>query len=145
MRYLDPLQIVKHGMGVDGLRKRARLNLSVRGPYSTADCTPHESISDVWICATGDGHDAARLLIADQLADGPAVAWVPHRDRMLFTRRSPKELGAAAWVIRNEAIRSASRATHPITAEAFMVQNGVVTHLPFVGLNDQGRLDAGER
>jgi hypothetical protein len=139
--YLDPIEIIKHGLGLEGLRTRARLNLSVLAPYDLSDCTPHPLHPDVWVCATGDGHDAARLSLADQLAGGPVIAWVPHRDRLVFTRRLPNELGTTAWALREEAIRSAHTATHPITAEAFQVDTGVVSHLRFIGQGHTGRLE----
>jgi hypothetical protein len=140
--YLGPLQIVGHKVGVDGLRTRARLNLSVLMPYDLSGCTPHASHPDVWVCATGDGHDAARLLLADQLAGGPVIAWAPHRDRLVFTRCPPQELGSIAWTLRQEALQSAHTATHPITAEAFSVEDGQVSHLHFVGQGERGRLKA---
>jgi len=141
IQYLGPLQIVQHGLGVQGLRERARMNLSLLFPYTLSDCTPHDSQADVWICSVGDGHDAARLLIADQLAGGPVVAWVPHRDRMVFTRRFATELNDTAWNLRQEAIRSALTATHPITAEAFHVHDGAVSHMRFIGHDEHGYLE----
>jgi hypothetical protein len=59
----------------------------------------------------------------------------------VFTRRLPNELGTTAWALREEAIRSAHTATHPITAEAFQVDTGVVSHLRFIGQGHTGRLE----
>ncbi len=142
MAYLGPIQIVEHAVGVEGLRARARLNLRLLMPYDHSDCTPHPSLPDVWVCCTGDGHDAARILLADQLAGGPVTAWVPHRDRLMFTRRSPAELDNIAHALRQEALRCALTATHPITAEAFWVEKGQVSHLRFVGHGESGKLES---
>jgi hypothetical protein len=142
IQYLGPLQVVQFGLGVEGLRARARLNLSLLPPYDLSGFTPHEVHPDVWVCATGDGHDAARMLLADQLAGGPVIAWVPHRDRLVLTRREAHQLDGIAWAIREEAIRSAPLVTHPITAEAFLVNEGLISHLHFVGQGDTGRLES---
>ena len=140
IRYLDPIEIANHGLGATGLLERAKTNLSLLPPYSLSDCIPHPEFSDVWRIETHDGHDAARLLTANTLTGQPLIAWVPHRDRLVLTTRSIDELGALSAKLRGDAIQSASAATHPISAEAFFLNQGQISHLRFQGDHANGRL-----
>jgi len=140
MRYLNPIQIMNHGLGLSGLKTRAIANLSLLPPYSISECSPHPEQPDTWVVNVGDGHDAARILLADVIAGGPVVAWIPHRDQLVFTTRTVDAIGQDAARLRQNSIRSAQSATHPISAEAFRVEKGILSHLPFHGDEDAGIL-----
>ena len=140
MHYLGPIDILKFDQPQEHVLARAKQNLSLLPPYSLADCTPHPECPDVWTIETGDGHDAARLLIADLIAGDSAVVWIPHRDRMMLSTASLTTL--RPWVdrLRAETIRHAQHAKHPITAEAFWVKNGEVSHLRYLRTGSTGQL-----
>ena len=140
MRYLGPIVLSQMGVSHDQIVRKAKQNLRLMPPHSLADCSPHAHCPNVWIIETNDGHDAARLLIADAIANGAALVWIPHRDRLVLSTDSPHAL--APWIdhLREEAIGHAQHAKHPITAEAFWVEDGTVTHLPYTRSGSTGQL-----
>ena len=140
VRYLDPIEITNHGLGASGLLDRAKINLSLLPPYSLSDCVPHPDFDDIWLIETRDGHDAARLLTAHTLTDRALIAWVPHRDRLVVTTRSVDELGPLSAKLRSDAILCATVATHPISAEAFLLSRGSISHLRFQADHRHGTL-----
>ena len=140
MRYLGPIELTKMGSNQEQIIDRAKQNLGQLPPHSLADCTPHAHCPNVWTIDTKDGHDAARLLIADTIVGGAAVVWIPHRDRLVLSTSTPQMLGPWVDQLRDEAIQSARHAKHPITAEAFLVKDGVVSHLRYQRSDAVGQL-----
>ena len=140
MRYLSPIDTMAFDRPIHQVIERAMCNLSLLPPYGVAACAEHPIGPDVWVIQTGDGHDAARLLIADILVGGPAIGWLPHRDRLILTKANLTSCVQWAGPLRREAIQHAQHAKHPITAEAFLVQNSTITHLPFHCDGSSGRL-----
>ncbi|MFW5875408.1 MAG: hypothetical protein ACOCXM_01600 [Myxococcota bacterium] len=110
-------------------RRLALRNLadrSGRARFARLD-TPH---GPLLVARTGDGHDAARLLLPglyDVLsaeAEPPLVAAVPHRDILMAT--SARD-GAAVRDLTERAAEAAARAPHRISAHLFAVQPGGVS------------------
>ena len=141
LRHLNPINIANFNFGVKGLQERATINLALRSPYRLQDCVPHPVHPNVWLVSKGDGHDAARILMADRLANSAVVAWVPHRDLLMFSTLTISELGDTAAALRQECIERAQASKHPITAEAFRVDHGTVVHLPFRRTDTGGQLN----
>ena len=133
LRYIRDFDIPTFAVGLNDLIKRAAANLRITSPNEIEGCVPHPDHPAVWIVSLGDGHDSARILIADQIAGTPVIAWVPHRDMLMISTLSASSLGRTAAALRKECIQRAQLATHPISAEAFLVDGGIITHLPFSG------------
>lgn len=129
VRYLDPIHIVGFGVGVQGVRQRSRLNLL----QLNAHFVPHPEDPRIQRCRMGDGHDAARLLVANHLLNGmdKILCCVPDRDTLLCADRFRDDIQDVAHEMRKLAVKRATRAAYPLSAECFLVDGESIQHIPF--------------
>jgi hypothetical protein len=129
VRYLDPIQVVGFGVGVQGVRQRSRLNLLAL----RADFVSHPEDSRIQRCRMGDGHDAARLLVAGNLLSDmdKILCCVPDRDTLFCANLFRDDIQGVARKMRELAVRRATRAAYPLSAECFVVAGESIQHIPF--------------
>jgi hypothetical protein len=129
VRYLDALRIVGFGLGVRGVRSRSRSNLRALG----AVFVPLAEEPRIQICRMGDGHDAARLLIASDLMNGmdTVLCCAPDRDTLLCADPSQSDIQYVARKMREMGVVYATQAAYPLSAECFLVDGLTVRHIPF--------------
>ncbi|MAY80261.1 MAG: hypothetical protein CL930_05680 [Deltaproteobacteria bacterium] len=129
VRYLDPLRIIGFGLGVQGLRSHSRTNLRARkAVFLSASDEPR-----IKVCRMGDGHDAARLLVVCDLIPSMdrVLCCAPDRDTLLCADPADADIQTLAYKMREMAVRLASQAAYPLSAECFLVEGEAVRHVPF--------------
>ena len=133
VRFLRTLDLVEWRVGLVAARRRALENLDERS--ADVALLPVDDLPGVFEIATGDGYDAARLLILDRWVPGPlgALAVVPARDLLWVAPvdgPSSLELGAMLW---SEAREALPEVPYPLSGELFWHVEGRLHHVPVVG------------
>lgn len=129
VRYLDPVRIIGFGLGVQGLRDQACTNL--RGLKAVFE--PNSEEPRIQMCRMGDGHDAARLLVASDLLPqvSRVLCCVPDRDTLLCVDPAQSDIQSLALKMRKMAMETAVQSAYPLSAECFLVDGETVQHVPF--------------
>jgi len=128
--YINEDHLERWQVDVHDIHERAIENLRRRTEEQVRYTTVGEGEQRLFIFNSGDGYDAARLLLSDVLADwsrqvpGRLVIGVPNRDFMIaFSDANPEILRAVAAQIQADA----AQREYALTEQLFTLSEGVVT------------------
>lgn len=127
--YINEEHLERWGVSVQDLHERAIENLRRRTEQRVKYTTVGEGDQQLFIYNSGDGYDAARLLLADVLAGwaralpGNLVIGIPNRDFLIaFSDANPEILRAVAAQVQADA----AQRQYGLTEQLFTLTKGVV-------------------
>jgi uncharacterized protein YtpQ (UPF0354 family) len=127
--YINEEQLDRWQVGIDELHDLALANLRHVTEQQVKYTTAGEGDQRLFIFNSGDGYDAARLLLTDVLAQwarmlpGNLVVGIPNRDFLIALSDADQDiLQAVAQQIQADALQR----DHGLTEQLFTLRNGVI-------------------
>ena len=127
--YLNEEHLDRWGVSVQDVHAQAIANLRRRTDANVKYTTVGAGEQRLFIYNSGDGYDAARLLLSDVLSGwardlpGQLVIGIPNRDFMIaFSDANPEILRAVAAQVQADAVQQ----QYGLTEQLFTLENGIV-------------------